>query len=155
VVFKPAYYRDGNRYESDFWAVQITHSNQRVRWSLYTDNREAAAARAREIYKCVVANGWDVAHERFRPERQLRKNEAWTVGDYLEAAAKVSRAKPQTTEGYAKAFRRIVADVQKIRGGKAKFDYRSGGTQEWRRNVNTVRLATITSAKIEDWKRGF
>ena len=155
VVFKPAYYRKGNRHETDSWAVQITHRNQRVRWSLYTDNREAAAARARDIYKCVVANGWHVARSRFRPDREPVKNEAWTVGRYLEAAVKVSRTKPQTTEGYAKAFRRIVADVQKIRGGKAKFDYRGGGTLEWRRNVNAVRLATITSAKIEDWKRGF
>jgi integrase len=155
AVFKPAYYRDGGRHEADFWAVQITHSNQRVRWSLHTDNREAAAARAREIYQYVVANGWAVARNRFRPEREPAKNETWTVGEYLEAATKVSRAKPQTTEGYAKAFRRIVADVQKVGGGKTKFDYRSGGTLEWRRRVHAVRLGTITATKIEGWKREF
>ena len=155
AVFKPAYYRDGGRHETDFWAVQISHSNQRVRWSLHTDNREAAAARAREIYQCVIANGWAVARNRFRPKREPAKNEIWTVGEYLEAATKVSRAKPQTTEGYAKAFRRIVADVQKVGGGKTKFDYRSGGTLEWRRRVHTVRLGTITATKIEGWKREF
>jgi integrase len=155
VVFKPVYYRNGGRNETDFWAVQITHAGQRVRWSLHTSNREAAAARARQIYQCIVANGWDEARNRFRPKQETVRNQTWTIGDYLEAAKRVCKAKPQSAEGYAKAVRRIVADVQKIGGGKAKFDHRSGGNLEWQRSVHAVRVETITPAKIESWKRDF
>ena len=90
------------------------HGNQRVRWSLHTDNREAAAARAREIHQYVLANGWDAARERFRPKNHAVNKTIWTIGGYLAAAKKVCGAKPQTIEGYAQALRRIVGEVQKI-----------------------------------------
>jgi hypothetical protein len=155
VIFKPTYSAEGRSRQTDFWAVQIVHGTQRVRWSLHTDNREAAAARAREIYQYVIANGWDAARERFRPKHQAVNKTIWTVGEYLAASKKVCGAKPQTIEGYAQALRRIVSEVQRIGGGKAKFDYRAGGNAEWQSKIHSIRLETLTSAKIDVWKRRF
>jgi len=131
------------------------HGNQRVRWSLHTDNREAAAARAREIHQYVLANGWDAARERFRPKNHAVNKTIWTIGGYLAAAKKVCGAKPQTIEGYAQALRRIVGEVQKIGGSKTKFDYRTGGSAEWQSKIHAVRVETLNSAKIDVWKRNF
>jgi len=155
VIFKPTYSAKGGSRQAGFWAVQIVHGNQRVRWSLHTDNREAAAARAREIHQYVLANGWDAARERFRPKNHAVNKTIWTIGGYLAAAKKVCGAKPQTIEGYAQALRRIVGEVQKIGGGKTKFDYRTGGSAEWQSKIQAVRVETLNSAKIDVWKRNF
>src|SRR6516225_4601187 len=62
-VFKPTYSRDGKTIESPNWAVEIQHRGKRHKWSLGTANKAAAAARAKEIYLFVAANGWGEAFD--------------------------------------------------------------------------------------------
>ena len=39
--------------------------------------------------------------------------------------------------------------------GKRKFDPHGGGHREWVERVNAVKLANLTSQKIQQWKRSF
>jgi hypothetical protein len=60
-----------------------------------------------------------------------------------------------TIEGYATAFRKIVADLFGLATDPAKFDYQSGGRDEWLAKIHGIRLSEITPAKIQDWKQSF
>jgi hypothetical protein len=59
---------------------------------------------------------------------------------------------------YARAFRKIIADMIGLDDNPKKFDYRTGGYQEWRGKVEGVKLAWITrnvsrSGKERFWPR--
>src|SRR5215831_13610319 len=70
-IFKPEYRRsDGTRGRSTNYAVEISFRGRRLKWSLETPNQEAAAARAKEIYIFVQANGWDATLARYRPKKE-------------------------------------------------------------------------------------
>src|SRR5262249_15717305 len=66
-----------------------------------------------------------------------------------------SHLAPTTIGPYARALRRIVADIFDLRGGKKRFDYRNWGNRQWIEKVHSVRLAEVTPEKISDWKRKF
>jgi len=60
-----------------------------------------------------------------------------------------------TIEGYATAFRKIVADLFGLAADPAKFDYQSGGRDQWLAKIHSVELSKITPAKIQEWKQSF
>ena len=55
----------------------------------------------------------------------------------------------------ARAFRRIVADIFEVPGGKKRFDYRNGGNKQWLEKVGSIPLAEVTPERVADWKRKF
>src|SRR5258707_12673084 len=84
TVFKPSYSRGGGKAsESPNWAMQIKHQGRRTMLSLGTPNKEAAAAKARDIYRSLQANGWEATLAKYRPESvpALRLNA--TVGEFI------------------------------------------------------------------------
>src|SRR5689334_14667091 len=55
-IFRPVYTRrDGQKVEAANFAVEISFRGKRIKWSLSTPNREAAAARAKELYLYISA----------------------------------------------------------------------------------------------------
>ena len=98
-------------------------------------------------------HGWTEALRAIRPERVI-KTEA-TVGDLIAELKAKADLKPQTLEGYAKAPRKIVADVFEIGGGNEKCDYRGGGYQACLEKVHAVKLAELTPERVQAWKRAF
>ena len=76
------------------------------------------------------------------------------MGEFLDAVFAVSTNR-STIEGYAIAFRKIVADLFGFSGDPAKFDYQSGGRDQWLTKVHSVELSRITPAKIQEWKQSF
>jgi hypothetical protein len=147
-VFKPQYCRaDGSRARSSNYAVEIAFRGRRLKWSLETPNQEAAAARAKEIFLFVQANGWESAIARYRPkEAPPAKRPDLTVNEFLADARAASRLKESTFNDYAKALRRIVADIAGIhsRGRKSRLQ-----------KIGAVRLSDITPQEIDRWKRDF
>jgi hypothetical protein len=153
-IFKPVYTRDGVRAQSANYAVEICLRGQRAKWSLETPNKEAAAARAKDLYLYIQAHGWDAARERYRPKAAPKAIEAnITVGDYLDEARAVSPLSPVTFSGYTEAFRRIVSEIVGFSTGKAARS-RSGHVALIVR-INAVRLRSITPAAVELWKRAY
>jgi hypothetical protein len=73
---------------------------------------------------------------------------------FLEAVFNAATNR-STIEGYATAFRKIVADLFGLSSDLAKFDYRSGGRAEWLAKVHGIELNKITPAKIQEWKQSF
>ena len=154
-LFNPWYTRNGKRVELDNYAVKIQHKGRRDTFSLGTPNKAAAAAKARDIYRFLTANGWDAALKEFKPESQVVQKTHATVGDFLEELRLKADLKPKTLEDYSVSLRKIVADAFKINGENERFDYRKGGHERWRKQVHSVKLADITPARIQEWKRAF
>ena len=71
-----------------------------------------------------------------------------TFGSFLE------RIDPRS-KGYATAFRKIVADLFGLATDPAKFDYQSGGRDEWLAKIHGIRLSEVTPAKVQEWKQSF
>jgi integrase len=136
--------------------VEISFRGRRIKWTLDTPNREAAAARAREIYLFLAANGWEAALARYRPKEAPKpKVGEITVEEFLAAVRATSHLSNRTFTGYAEALRRIVSDIAQIPGSNRKFDKAGGGRLQWLRAIGAVRLAKITPEALERWKRAF
>jgi integrase len=153
-IFKPTYTRGGIRHESPNWAVYIQHRGRRHKWSLETPNREAAAAKAKDVFLSIHAKGWKATFETYRPKLVEKKRNV-TVGEFIEEVKAKADLDQKTVEGYCKAFRTIVAGVAGVDSGKQKFDYHQGGHKKWLADINTVRLAAVTPSKVQEWKRAF
>lgn len=136
------------------WWFQIQHKGRREKLTLGTPNKATAAARARDFYLDLLANGWEAALGRLRgPARPVQTD--LTVGRFLEELEAKADLKRETLKGYSQAFRAIVADIFKIDGGREKFDYRGGGHARWIDKINAIRLCDVTPSRVQEWKRSF
>jgi integrase len=156
-VFKPKSVRKGGEvYTAAFYFARFQYAGRRTAVSLGTANQREAATRARDRYLYLCANGWKSFLAHYGPDSDTPKPKVdITVGQFIEAALQESHLAPTTIGPYARAFRRIVADIFDIGGGKKRFDYRGGGNREWIEKVHTVRLAEVTPEKIAAWQREF
>jgi integrase len=133
-----------------FCKIQVGGS--RESFPLRTTNKNAAASKAAKIYGDVVALGWDAALAKHKPEA-VKAVKAATVGALIETATRLSPARPESLETYAKALRRITAAVIGLESGK-KYDCKRG-SREWRARVEAVSLAELTPARVMAWRNSF
>lgn len=155
-VFRNTYTRDGQRHETADWCVKLGHQGKRETFNLGTPNADAAAARALKIYRVIVGSGWDAAIAEFKPDTKPAESTGnpsqTTVGQLIEAAARLSPARWESLETYSQALRRIASAVNGWEGGKEKFSQE--GSKAWRAKVDAVTLASITPAAVEEWRIG-
>ena len=158
-IFTPTYTRRNRngeieRHESPNWAVYVQHRGRRHKWSLETPNREAAAAKAKDIFLSLQAKGWEATIQKYRPKMAEKKRNV-TVGEFIEAVKATTDLEPKSLEDYCRALRTIVAGAFGLEGGKEKFDYHKGGHKHWLAGINAVQLSALTPARIQEWKRAF
>src|SRR5258708_4438992 len=60
-----------------------------------------------------------------------------------------------TIEGVRNCVRENRRRPLRTRTDPAKFDYQSGGRDEWLAKIHGIRLSEITPAKIREWKQSF
>ncbi len=105
--------------ESPNYSVRIVYQKKRVRFPLDTGNKEAASSKAAKIFQYLIEHGWDETIAKFKPQTIKPKAEKpETVGALIEAATRLSTARPQSKDAYTKAFRRVVAGVMRIEDEK-------------------------------------
>src|SRR5207248_2727917 len=92
---------------------------------------------------------------KFKPKGHSGNRTVTTVGEFLGEVREKAGGKVRTVEDYCRAFRSIVATVVGIKGGREKYDYRSGGRDAWLAKIHAVRLADITPEGVQKWKIGF
>jgi hypothetical protein len=76
-------------------------------------------------------------------------------GEFIADVTAKTSIQARTLESYAQSFRKIVADIHSIDGGKAKYDYATGGRQKWLDRINAVSLSSLTPDAIQKWKLDF
>jgi integrase len=157
-LFRETYRNDGRLHKTSHWSARIQHEGRRERFPLCTANKAAAAAKARDIYLFLAANGWEPTLARYRKAKVVaapgNSEEQCTVGELLEAIF-LTTTNQTTVEGYAKSLRRIVSDIFGLSDGYQKHDYRKGGLQKWLANVHNIKLADVTPTRVQEWKQSF
>jgi hypothetical protein len=135
----------------------VQFQGKRAFFPLGTPNRAAAAAKARDIYLFLTVNGWPLTLAKYKPRSQSAlpiDTSELAVGSFLDEVFSVCTNR-YTIEGYATAFRKIAADLFGLAADPGKFDYQSGGRDEWLAKVHGIRLSEITPTKIQEWKQSF
>jgi integrase len=135
-----------------FLCCKIQVLSHRDSFPLRTANKAEAAARAARIYLDVVALGWPAALAKHKP-KSLKSKRAATVGTLIEASTRLSSARRESLDTYAKALRRIAAGVTGLASGR-KYDF-TKGSAEWREKVDAVPLEKLTPASVLAWKNSF
>src|SRR5258708_2723541 len=87
------YTHGGKLAEVNEWSIRIQHLGKRKSFALGTNNKDAAAIKARDIYLAVVAKGWEAAEALFNPEMVIRKDDP-TLGNFLHPSEQKSELKP-------------------------------------------------------------
>lgn len=126
------------------YAVQIERRGRRQQFALGTAEKAAAANRAREIYLDVCGMGWEAALQKHRPETVKRAKVA-TVGELIECATRLSGARVESLDAYAKALRTLTASALGIElNGKKTPE----AVAKWRAEVDAVPLDKLTPADV-------
>ena len=136
------------------WQVRLFHAGKEAWFNLGTANKAAAASKARAIHEHLKAHGWEPTFAKFKAGHEEQKSVV-TVGEFLAEVGAKAGLRPKTLEDYCRAFRTIIANIEGIDGGKAKFDHFGGGRDKWLSKVHAVKLSDITPPKVQKWKLEF
>jgi integrase len=134
------------------YSARFQYLGHRETITLDTPNRAAAAARARDIYLHLIAHGWDQTIAKYRPGMIPPATQAETVGEFLDRIKATSTIRERTIEDYCRNFRRIVAGIFDLDGGRKKFDYQKGGRDQWLSRIRAIKLADVTPERVQKWK---
>lgn len=156
-IFRNSFTRDGQRHETADWCVRFRHEGRRETFNLGTPNAAAAASRALKLHRTLIGAGWDAALAEYKPEAAPsitpQPQVATTIGQLIEAATRLSSARRESLDTYAKALRRIAVGVLEI-DGTGKFNMQHGAAA-WRASVDAVLLDQLTPAAVLAWKNTF
>jgi len=94
AVFRQSYTRNGHSFLTKAWAMKVAYEGRRETFALGAPNKAVAAARARDIYLFLAANGWEAALARYKKTKRITGErsieQAVTVGEFLDAVFTVS-----------------------------------------------------------------
>lgn len=139
------------------WQVRMFFDRREAWFNLGTTNRAAAAVKARNVWRHVQAHGLDSAIREFkrRSEHDDSPKAIPTLGEYLSAVEGAGELSPRTFLNYRNCLRTVVGEAfgVKPKKGASRFDYRTGGNQEWAKRIDAIRLSRLTGSRIEAWKR--
>lgn len=133
------------------WQVRLTHRGVEKWFNLHTNNQEAGAQKAKNIYMHLMEHGWDETLAKYKPDMLVRKDDP-TVGEFLAELREKTSLKEQTYQTYAKKFRTLVAGVMGIASDSSKHDTGKDGYAKWLEKIESVKLNKLTPAKIHAWK---
>lgn len=150
-IFRAYSVRDGKRHMSPNWTAAFCHDGKRESLSLDTPNHEAAAARAKEAFIYLKANGWEKWREQFKPDsiKKAEPQSGLTVGAYIEAVRPVLGCDQKTRQQYFQCLRHVAADIREI-GDRFKL-----GHAKWLDQVDAVAISALTDEAVRAWKRSF
>ncbi|MCB1097530.1 MAG: hypothetical protein KDN22_18295 [Verrucomicrobiae bacterium] len=145
------------------WTVKIQHAKRREEFPLHTPNKRKAAELARTIFISLKGVGWDSTLAEFKPEETCRldiaglsaDSDGLTLGQFIAAAEEAANVGTRTLADYSRSLRRIASGVFKLEGSAKKFDYRTGGRNEWRKQIDAILLSAFTPERIQAWKKQF
>ncbi|MDB4734476.1 tyrosine-type recombinase/integrase [Akkermansiaceae bacterium] len=146
--------RTGGTHEDKTYSVQINHAGRRRTFQLNIANKKAAGKKAREIFRSLLANGWDQTIDKHTLKKGTIPN-VTKVDDLLRVYSELADVPEKTASNYARVFRTIVAEIKGIGGDKQRFDYVTGGAEKWRKKVGAVKLSDITPSKVQKWKLAY
>jgi integrase len=135
------------------WQVRLFHRGREAWFNLGTANQALAAAKARDTYVFLKANGWDATITKLKPDSDAAPRLDLVVGSYLEAVEKTGYLRPRTFLNYKNCLHTIVSELFGVRGDDQKFDHRAGGNKAWTKRIGRIRLERVTPARVAKWQQ--
>jgi hypothetical protein len=71
AVFRQSYTRNSQSFLTKAWAMKVAYEGRRETFPLGRPNKAVAAARARDIYLFLAANGWEAALARYKKTKRI------------------------------------------------------------------------------------
>jgi integrase len=139
--------------EIPLWQVRLFHLGKEAWFNLETANQTTAASKARDIYVCLKANGWDATLAKFKPDSDAAPRLNLTVGDYLTAVKESGYLRLRTFLNYQNCLRTIVSEAFGVKGDDSKYDHRHGGNKKWTARIDAIRLERVTPARVTEWQK--
>lgn len=123
--------RDGEQVEVPTWQVRLTHLGREAWFNLGTANQVAAAAKARDIWVDLHAQGWIETLAKYKPKAAPK--ETLTIDEFADFYRKSLQRieyppSPQTAARYIKSLQFVC------------------------RNVRITRIADLTGEKVQKFK---
>jgi integrase len=143
----------GKSFAQADYSVRIQKGGRRQVFSLHSRNKEIAAQKACEIYLHLIHHAWNDTLEKYMPRGDVRV-ESPTVGEFIEEVRLHSKVRESTIVSYERKFRRLVAEVCKIKFDKSKY-FAGTGSNAFRAKIDEVSLSDLSPAKINAWMRKY
>jgi integrase len=135
------------------YSFQIQFKGRRLTFTSRTANKDASARFAAGVYLDLLALGVEATLQKHRPEaRGDAEVAAATVGEWIEAARKVSQTKAATFHSYETALRKIAGDVLAVRRSDKRFGPKSGGARKYREKVDAAGLDILSQGAVQQWR---
>jgi integrase len=142
----------GDMAECTEYCVRLQYNGERHRFNTHQTNKEQAIDVVIRFYaKLQSCGSWNEAVENIFPRKERKSG--ITAGDFIEAILQYSTKKEGTLQIYFKKFRTLVSEIFGI--GKDRLaSYANGAAYKaWLTKVNAVKLADLSSDKIQAWKK--
>ncbi len=156
-LFKFARKNDKGTLTSDAdYSFQVHFAGRRAQFQLHTAIKAEAASKAANIYRDIIGKGWEDALRIHKPKADIKTATIppATIGGLIAACMRLSNARRESLEAYAKALRRIAAGVFEVTDGK-KFDAFKGGRAEWLERIDAKPLADLTPSSVLMWRNKY
>ena len=138
------------------YSIYIQTKGQRHSFTLGTSNRELAARLAAGICNDLVTLGIETTLAKHKPQREAVAESISTVGEWIEAAKKVTTAKESTFDDYARCLRVIASGILALRKTKKRFSpHKGGGFSKYRAVVDAASLEILTPPAIQKWRLNY
>jgi len=150
-LFHEGFSRDGKRILSGDWSVRLYRAGRRETFGLGTPNAATAANKAQQIYASLLSVGWEATITKFKPEAVAKKKDG-TVGEAIEAAAKLCTTRAASFAQSALRLRQIAGEIAGVKKPVAATSYRSPDFLAWRQKVDRVPLSVLTGPAVRAWR---
>ena len=151
-VFKKSYLlADGTKATRNSYMIRIQVDGKRKEVDLETGDRREASKRAMEMYFEIRSKGWDALSS--PSTLRCEVVESPSVGDVIKRFEDCNDIAPQTARDYISSLRKVAAWVGDILSDKNRYDYVNGGIDQWRRQVDAIKISQLTPLQMQRWKR--
>jgi integrase len=137
------------------FSVCVQVHGRRHSFGLGTSNKEAAAKKAAKICSDIANLGMEATLAMYKP-LSTKSDAVATIGEWIEAAKKVTTAKEYTSDEYARCLRVIASEIVGMKKTNDRFNpHKNGGYEKYRSKIDAESLAILTPTAIQKWRLAY
>jgi len=137
------------------FSVCVQIHGKRHSFGLGTSNKEAAAKKAAVICADIANLGMEAALAKYKP-LSTKSDQVSTIGEWIEAAQRVTTAKVFTFDEYSRCLRVIASEVRCIKKTNDRFNpHKNGGHAKYRAKIDADSLSILTPASVQKWRLSY
>jgi len=136
------------------YSFQLQYKGKRHAFSTGASDKALASKIAAGIYNDFLKLGVEATLEKHRPKSGSPDRVA-TIGEWIEAAQKITSVNPSTFNCYAASLRLIAGQIgsgKKKKLSNSRFGPKSGGAATYRESINSLSLDILTLGDIQKWR---